>query len=207
MSEHNEAIETAARACDRWIRSKNLHESLAAQSIQKEIRSLKRPDPSPSATDELAAHRETLQTLLDLLNPLHGSLDRQMYVDKQTPDFDPHPDDESDVIVTAKMERDLTQAVRIIESRLKDRQFDSGKLTATPEDGWRPIESRRDIQSWEVSVTVNGENVLTIGHNHLAGVEMTPELETAIEMAAHHLLSFLGVSALPAPSAKPEAQK
>lgn len=82
-----------------------------------------------------------------------------------------------------------------------------GDDTAAPGDGWRPITSRRDIQSWEVSVAVNGDNVLTIGHNHLAGVEMTPELETAIEMAAHHLLSFLGVSALPAPPANPEAQK
>ena len=65
---------------------------------------------------------------------------------------------------------------------------------ALPGDGWRPITNRKGIQSWEVSVAVNGENVITIGHNHLAGVEMTPELETAIEMAAHHLLSFLGKS-------------
>lgn len=60
---------------------------------------------------------ETIHILLDLLNPLHGSLDRQMYVDKPNPDFDPHPDDENDVIVTAKMERDLTQAVCILEDR------------------------------------------------------------------------------------------
>lgn len=73
------------------------------------------PVPAPAGKDALDA--ETIQILLDLLNPLHGSLDRQMYVDKPNPDLDPHPDDETDVVVTAQMERDLTQAVCILENR------------------------------------------------------------------------------------------
>jgi hypothetical protein len=32
--------------------------------------------------------KETIQTLLDLLNPLHGSLDRQTYDEKHRDGFD-----------------------------------------------------------------------------------------------------------------------
>lgn len=60
---------------------------------------------------------ETVQTLLDLLNPLHGSLDRQTYDEKHAHNFDPAPDCEHDVVVTSQQERDLTQAVLILENR------------------------------------------------------------------------------------------
>lgn len=63
--------------------------------------------------------RETVQTLLDLLNPLHGSLDKQVYDEKMHDDFDSPPDREFGVNVTAQMERDLTQAVLILEHRLR----------------------------------------------------------------------------------------
>lgn len=63
--------------------------------------------------------RETIQTLLDLLNPLHGSLDEQTYDQKVKDGFDAMPEDEYGVNVTARMERDLTQAVCILEDRLK----------------------------------------------------------------------------------------
>lgn len=65
--------------------------------------------------------RETIQTLLDLLNPLHGALDRQ-FLDKPE-DPMPQPEDEHDVLITNRMERDLTQAVMILENRLKDEQI------------------------------------------------------------------------------------
>ena len=43
---------------------------------------------------------------------------------------------------------------------------------------------------WSVTVEVDGEPVLTIGHNHLSG---HPEPnEEAIRIAAHHLLAFIG---------------
>ncbi|MEH2501195.1 hypothetical protein V1290_000006 [Bradyrhizobium sp. AZCC 1578] len=46
------------------------------------------------------------------------------------------------------------------------------------------------VQSWEVSVSVNGESILTIGHNHLAGAS---EIDAGvIENCAHHLLAFIG---------------
>ena len=38
----NQLIEECAKVCDRWIRSKNLHESLAATDIAGEIRQLRR---------------------------------------------------------------------------------------------------------------------------------------------------------------------
>jgi hypothetical protein len=64
--------------------------------------------------------KETIQTLLDLLNPLHGSLDRQTYDDKVKANFDLPGDAEHDVTITAQQERDLTQAVCILESRLRE---------------------------------------------------------------------------------------
>jgi hypothetical protein len=54
-----------------------------------------------------------VQTLLDLLNPLHGSLDRQTMNDKR---HEPAPDAEFDVTVTAQQEQDLTQAILILEA-------------------------------------------------------------------------------------------
>jgi len=71
-----------------------------------------------------ALDRETIQTLLDLLNPLHGSLDEQVYeqfTDER--ELDAPPDREYGVNVTAQQERDLTQAVKILENRLRDPQY------------------------------------------------------------------------------------
>lgn len=67
--------------------------------------------------------RETIKTLLDLLNPLHKSLDLQTYDEKVTQNFDVPGDFEHDTRVTARMERDLTQAVLILENRLKTGVF------------------------------------------------------------------------------------
>jgi ribA/ribD-fused uncharacterized protein len=61
---------------------------------------------------------ETIQTLLDLLNPLHGEMDRQLpeqFTDEH--EWDAPPDREYNVNITAQMERDLTQAVLILENR------------------------------------------------------------------------------------------
>lgn len=66
-----------------------------------------------------ADYRETLDTLLALLNPLHGSLDRQTYDERVQENFDAPRDREYSVEVTAQMERDLTQAICIIENRLR----------------------------------------------------------------------------------------
>ena len=60
----------------------------------------------------------TIQILLDLLNPLHGSLDEQVteqFTDER--ELDPPKDREYGVNVTWQMERDLTQAVMILENR------------------------------------------------------------------------------------------
>lgn len=61
---------------------------------------------------------ETIQILLDLLNPLHGSVDKQI-MDQVTDEreLDAPSDREYNVDVTARMERDLTQAVCILEDR------------------------------------------------------------------------------------------
>jgi hypothetical protein len=85
------------------------------------------PLPSPAATPAAEAgppNAETVQILLDLLNPLHGELDRQTY-DQKRENFDAPGDAEWSVNITARMERDLTQAVLILENRLRDPQIPS----------------------------------------------------------------------------------
>ena len=62
---------------------------------------------------------ETARTLLDLLNPLHAALDRQTYDAKVAGEFDlPADAEHEDITITAQMDRDLTQAVCILENRL-----------------------------------------------------------------------------------------
>lgn len=63
--------------------------------------------------------RETIQIILDLLNPLHGSIDEQTYDDKLKGNFDLPGDAEHNVNITSKHDRDLTQAVSILENRLR----------------------------------------------------------------------------------------
>ena len=64
-----------------------------------------------------AVLREDINILLNLLNPLHSELDKQSYDEKLSQNFDAPPDAEYNVNITAQMERDLTQAVLILESR------------------------------------------------------------------------------------------
>jgi hypothetical protein len=47
-------------------------------------------------------------------------------------------------------------------------------------------------KTWEVSISVDGENVLTIGHNHLAGAGNIGEHADVVRTCARHLLSFIG---------------
>jgi hypothetical protein len=48
-------------------------------------------------------------------------------------------------------------------------------------------------ESWAVSVERNGENVVTIESNCLSGRDLSADDKRVIEVAARHLLSFLGV--------------
>lgn len=68
----------------------------------------------------MAIDQETIQALLDLLNPLHGSLDKQTYDEKVREDFNAPDDREYDVSVTARQERDLCQAVVMLERRQRE---------------------------------------------------------------------------------------
>jgi hypothetical protein len=63
--------------------------------------------------------RETIEVLLDLLIPLHGSLDRQTYDEQMRSNFDAPGDAEYEVTITSQQERDLSQAVSILENRLR----------------------------------------------------------------------------------------
>ena len=80
----------------------------------------------------IALDAETIQTLLDLLNPLHGSLDEQTYNEKIKENFDAPREYEHHVMVTWGQEGDLSQAVRILEDRKS--QIASGLVTVTHPD-------------------------------------------------------------------------
>ncbi len=50
---------------------------------------------------------------------------------------------------------------------------------------------------WSVTVSRNGEEIVTIESNSLSGREIGPEDGAAIRTAARHLLSFIGDPAPP----------
>ena len=95
-------------------------EKLYAESRQELMKWI-RNDPADAEIERLHARIEALEAdiniLLNLLNPLHGELDKQSYDEKLSQNFDAPPDAEYNVNITAQMERDLTQAVLILESR------------------------------------------------------------------------------------------
>src|SRR5258705_4380538 len=102
--------------------------------------------------------RETIQPLLDLLNPLHGSIDGQTYDDKVKANFDAPRDAEYNVDVTAQQERDLTQAVCILESRLAAPMAAGGRIKIkywwSEDKKWFCILSDDGINQATVSLTV-----------------------------------------------------
>ena len=50
-----------------------------------------------------------------------------------------------------------------------------------------------DIQGWSVSVEVDAETILTIGHNSLSGIDdFTDAQAQVIRNCAEHLLAFIG---------------
>ena len=88
--------------------------------------------PPQDVMEGIALDAETIQTLLDLLNPLHGSLDEQTYNEKIKENFDAPREYEHHVMVTWGQEGDLSQAVRILEDRKS--QIASGLVTAAHPD-------------------------------------------------------------------------
>jgi hypothetical protein len=51
---------------------------------------------------------------------------------------------------------------------------------------------RPQQKHWSVTVSLNGDEVVTIESAHLAGREIGPDEEWAIRTAAQNLLSFIG---------------
>lgn len=47
---------------------------------------------------------------------------------------------------------------------------------------------------WSVTVERDGEPILTIGHNHLSGRDLSPDDEDAVDRAASSLRGFIGDS-------------
>lgn len=74
-----------------------------------------------SASD-LIIDRETAQTLLELIEPIYGQLDRQFLADKYENYERMTRDSEMDVIITKGQERDLTQAYHILWNALHTKE-------------------------------------------------------------------------------------
>ncbi|MDR6393479.1 hypothetical protein [Paraburkholderia phenoliruptrix] len=49
-----------------------------------------------------------------------------------------------------------------------------------------------DIQGWSVTVNVNAQDILTIGHNSLSGIDNIEDFAPVVRNCAEHLLSFIG---------------
>lgn len=96
-------------------------------------------EPDVEEPEEKAMDKETIQTILDLINPLHGAIDQQTYDERYKQGFDAPADAEYDVTVTAQQERDLTQAVLILEARLRDLNMPPSKRApgTNTSDAWR----------------------------------------------------------------------
>jgi len=95
--------------------------------------------------------RETIETVLALINPLHGSLDRQV-MNQLTDEheFDAPSDREYNVNVTARQERDLTQAVCILENRLRNVQLKPQPVAwVIPGDGNANDKGFIDAMAWQ----------------------------------------------------------
>lgn len=111
--------------------------------------------------------KETIQILLDLLNPLHGEIDRQTYDERYRQNFDAPADAEYNIDITTQMERDLTQAVLILESRLRDTVSD---LTARSDgvaqriERSEPDEGRNDAGSTPVAVAPSATDLHWCGY-------------------------------------------
>jgi hypothetical protein len=108
---------------DSYRRADRLIEDLRGLATFKGEPTFVASPPPPAIVEDRVAefYRETLRTVRDLLNPLHGSLDIQVpeqFTDER--ELDPPPDREYAVNITWQMERDLTKAVCIIENRIRD---------------------------------------------------------------------------------------
>ncbi|WP_438396392.1 hypothetical protein [Caballeronia sp. DA-9] len=52
--------------------------------------------------------------------------------------------------------------------------------------------TEQKIDSWAVTVNVNNEDVLTIGHSHVSGIADFDDVAPIVRTCAAHLLSFIG---------------
>jgi hypothetical protein len=50
-----------------------------------------------------------------------------------------------------------------------------------------------NIQGWSVTVNVNAQNILIIGHNSLSGIDNIEDFAPVVRNCAEHLISFIGV--------------
>lgn len=119
---------------------------------------------------------ETIQILLDLLNPLHNTIDRQLpeqFTDER--EWDAPDDREYNVNITARMERDLTQAVLILENRraaLHANPAGEGRSSASDAGAGRellPGEAECDawVASLETTALAGREAIALVCKDHI----------------------------------------
>lgn len=125
-----------------------------------------------SLNTETISDAETIKTLLDLLNPLHGDLDKQLYDERMHEELDIPKDREYSVTVTEQQERDLTQAVLILENRRR-------ALALSPDPAGQEGEAR-DLHEERMDCYQFGK----VDPAHLRGLAVTHEghVHTAAEL-------------------------
>jgi hypothetical protein len=86
---------------------------------------------------------ETVQTLLALLNPLHGELDEQMYEAKNVGSGPiPEESDEFEVVVTLKQEEDLARAIVILQLITRGEEWRGHEFQGGCRDALQPVKKR-----------------------------------------------------------------
>ncbi|WP_345815336.1 DUF551 domain-containing protein [Paraburkholderia sp. PREW-6R] len=66
----------------------------------------------------------------------------------------------------------------------------ASKPAAPAQSGERP--DPKDIHGWSVTVNVNAQDILMIGHNSLSGIDNIEDFAQVVRDCAEHLLSFIG---------------
>jgi hypothetical protein len=117
-------------------------------TIQWNTRAASPAAPSVPALFGTGDVREDFRAILELINPLHGEIDRQVMDQREFKgsEMDTPDDAEYSVNITAKHERDLTQAVLLLESRL-----------AAPSVG---VEVREDLSAEDLARAMQSANAL-----------------------------------------------
>ncbi|MDR6389159.1 hypothetical protein [Paraburkholderia phenoliruptrix] len=110
-------------------------------------------------------------------------------------------DPNHDIVPTLRMFDGLMMNIAADEiEKLRARVKDLEARAAASAQATQPPDPT-DIQGWSVTVNVNAQDILTIGHNNLSGIDNIGEFADVVRNCAEHLVSFIGATP-PSPDAR-----